>query len=137
MDNSFGDFVVGVACGTERSRTMTVEQSDQVLHERCARVGPQIAALRQAQQEARRDEVRLDEEQRFGLTPLGACDPARTGGLDLAHAFVVGVIMNAGSGMFHHEGHMHVNAVGIEVSIVDQINGSDHLFIGEVLGQQF
>ena len=44
---------------------MTVEQSHQVLHERCERVGPQIAALRQAQQEALGEGWRLDEERRF------------------------------------------------------------------------
>ena len=58
MGNTFGDFAVAVACGTERSRTLSVEKSDQIHLEMCQSVGPRIEALRQAQRESARQQIR-------------------------------------------------------------------------------
>jgi hypothetical protein len=66
MSNIFGDFIVAFACGDEKSKTMTKEESLRAHEEMCASIGPSIAALRLERRQAAEDNsyrwIALDQE---------------------------------------------------------------------------
>jgi hypothetical protein len=59
MSNTFGDFVVAVACGDERSRTMSEQDSKRAHQEMCEAVGPSIEAVRLEQRKMSEDALSI------------------------------------------------------------------------------